>query len=217
MDSAPVLHTFQNPEWISSLYFGPRSKRWSRISYTTPVPLLLNNYYIVTYIMWHSTSTKSKLCPFKEGLTCWSTTINCVNSLPSIPTHLKDLGVFLDSMFHFRNYVSYVFSHCINLLPCDELITHPRSPTECLRSSKPKWNREFHRGVSLGPNRSCSAKGKKNSFAGSNSQRKLSSPAMFSLYMYYILHCLDLSLSTPLFTIVLRLLMPTNKDKSSSS
>jgi hypothetical protein len=29
---------------------------------------------------------------------------------------------------------------------CDELITRPRSPTECLRSSKPKWYGEFHRG-----------------------------------------------------------------------
>jgi hypothetical protein len=30
--------------------------------------------------------------------------------------------------------------------PCDELITRPRSPTECLRSRNPKWNREFHGG-----------------------------------------------------------------------
>jgi hypothetical protein len=30
--------------------------------------------------------------------------------------------------------------------PCDELITRPRGPTEYLRSSKPKWNGEFHGG-----------------------------------------------------------------------
>jgi hypothetical protein len=29
---------------------------------------------------------------------------------------------------------------------CHELITRPRSPTECLRSRKPKWNGEFHGG-----------------------------------------------------------------------
>jgi hypothetical protein len=27
---------------------------------------------------------------------------------------------------------------CVFLCLCDELITRPRSPTECLRSSKPK-------------------------------------------------------------------------------
>jgi hypothetical protein len=42
----------------------------------------------------------------------------------------------------------------------DELITHPRSSTDCLRSRKPKWNREFH-GGRQGPNWSCSAKVKK--------------------------------------------------------
>jgi hypothetical protein len=27
---------------------------------------------------------------------------------------------------------------------CDELITRPRSPTDSLRSRKPKWKGEFH-------------------------------------------------------------------------
>jgi hypothetical protein len=29
---------------------------------------------------------------------------------------------------------------------CDELITRPGSPADCLRSSKLKWNEEFHGG-----------------------------------------------------------------------
>jgi hypothetical protein len=31
-------------------------------------------------------------------------------------------------------------------MPCDVLITRPRNPTECLKSSKPKLNGEFYGG-----------------------------------------------------------------------
>jgi hypothetical protein len=43
---------------------------------------------------------------------------------------------------------------------CDELLTHPRNPTGCLRSSRLKWNGEFHGGRPR-PDLICSAKGKK--------------------------------------------------------
>jgi hypothetical protein len=52
------------------------------------------------------------------------------------------------------------FCVCVQVeRPCDELITRPRSPTDCLRSRKPKWNEEFH-GGRPGPKRGCSAQKK---------------------------------------------------------
>jgi hypothetical protein len=42
-------------------------------------------------------------------------------------------------------YVCAFFCVCIQVEAL-RLITRPRSPTEYLRSSKPKWNGEFHGG-----------------------------------------------------------------------
>jgi hypothetical protein len=37
------------------------------------------------------------------------------------------------------------FCVCVHVeRPCDELITRPRSPTDCLRSRKPSENEAFH-------------------------------------------------------------------------
>jgi hypothetical protein len=104
--------------------FMTRTSPWMFLATVTTVQLQVRNSWPVTV------AERSKACTAfvrsEAGIMC------------SNPTE----GIYVWCLCMCVRFPVFVYKKRL----CDELITRPRSPTDCLRSSKLKWNWKFHGG-----------------------------------------------------------------------